>query len=97
IAGGAYSGYALKSDGTVWAWGNNQGSQLGDHTGLYIPYPVQVSGLTGVTAIAGGFYSGYALKSDGTVWAWGLNNYEQLGSPVAYSSFPVQVSGLKVK
>ncbi len=58
---------------------------------------VPVSGLTGVKAIVGGIYSGYALKSDGTVWAWGLNNYEQLRSPVLYSSYPLQVSGLKVK
>ena len=38
------------------------------------PVPVQVSGLTDVTAIAGGCVTGYALRGDGTVWAWGAGS-----------------------
>jgi hypothetical protein len=73
IAGGWFTGYALRSDGTVWAWGYNFSGQLGNGTLTNSSVPVQVSGLTGVTAIAGGHGSGYALRSDGTVWAWGYN------------------------
>lgn len=62
----AYSAYALRSDGTVRAWGYNLYGELGDGTTTNSSVPVQVSGLTGVTAIAGGSRTGYALRSDGT-------------------------------
>jgi uncharacterized repeat protein (TIGR02543 family) len=95
IAGGGYHTVALKSDGTVWAWGYNRSGQLGDNTTTNRWTPVQVSGLTGVTAIAGGGYHTVALKSDGTVWAWGYNEYGQLGDNTQTQRLtPVQVSGL---
>src|SRR5437773_840448 len=58
-AGGAAR--ALKSDGTMVAWGNN------------IFTAVPVSGLAGITAIANGSGHSLAPKSDGTVVAWGNN------------------------
>ncbi len=80
VAGGGYHSLALKSDGTVWAWGGSDYySQLGNGTTGSSPTPVQVSSLSSVTAIAGGVDHSLALKSDGTVWAWGYNEYGQLG------------------
>ena len=70
IDGGREREAALKSDGTVWAWGYNGYGELGDNTTVDKHTPVQVSGLTGVTAIAGADFHSLALKSDGTVWAW---------------------------
>src|SRR6185369_17064121 len=69
IAGGSEHSLALKSDGTVWAWGSGYSGQLGDGnfytTGNRgVATPVQVSGLTSVTAIAGGGEHSLALKSD---------------------------------
>ncbi len=58
-AGGDSSGWwslAVKSDGTVWAWGNNQYGKLGDGTTTNRTTPVQVSGLTNVVAVSTGQY-----------------------------------------
>jgi alpha-tubulin suppressor-like RCC1 family protein len=86
---------ALKSDGTAWAWGNNGLGELGNGTTASINVPVQVSNLTGITAIAVGQTHAMALKSDGTVWAWGDNTYGELGdSSNNQSTTPVQVTGL---
>ena len=93
-ARGGYS-LALKSDGTVWAWGNNQYGQLGDGTTESSSTPVQVSDLSNVIAIAAGNDLSLALKSDGTVWAWGFNGSGQLGNGTTKdSSTPLQVSNL---
>ena len=78
-AGGSYS-LALKDDGTVWAWGNNEFGQLGDGTNTDSSTPVQVSDLDGVKGIAAGGAHSLALKDDGTAWAWGANPYGQLGN-----------------
>jgi alpha-tubulin suppressor-like RCC1 family protein len=95
VAAGRTFALALKSDGTVWAWGDNENGQLGDDTGFSSGVPVQVTGLSGVTQVAAGDSTGYALRSDGTVWAWGLNTLGQLGNGTVVRSFkPVRVSGL---
>ena len=54
ISAGAAFSVALKSDGTVWAWGFNGYGQLGDGTTTSRPSPVQVVGLTGVMTIVAG-------------------------------------------
>lgn len=77
-AAGLYHSLALKSDGTVWAWGNAQG-QLGDGTTTDRTSPVPAIGLTDVAAVAAGGVHSLALRNDGTVWAWGANWYGQFG------------------
>lgn len=92
LSSGHAHSLALKKDGTVWAWGDNEIGQLGDGTTEQrtTPVPICESGatdctvesqniLTDVIAIAGGAWHSIALKSDGTVWAWGLNGVGQLG------------------
>lgn len=67
----------LKSDGTLWAWGNSQeGSMPG---GVNASSPVQVGALTTWSDLSSGRLHTLALKSDGTLWAWGWNDYGQLG------------------
>ncbi|MDP4028816.1 MAG: choice-of-anchor D domain-containing protein [Gallionella sp.] len=67
-AGGTYT-VALKSDGSIWAWGDNYDGQLGDGTTNRSLVPKQIG--TGYTAISAGNYATFALKSDGSLWAWG--------------------------
>ena len=86
---------ALKSDGTVMAWGLNGYGQLGDGTTIGRPSPTAVLGLTGATVIAAGGYHTVARKNDGTVAAWGLNNHGQLGDGTNSDRLsPVTVPGL---
>jgi alpha-tubulin suppressor-like RCC1 family protein len=80
IAGGQHYSLALKSDGTVWAWGGNDDGELGNGSTTGSNTPVQVTGLTGMSAIAAGYNHSLALKSDGTVWAWGDNRQGELGN-----------------
>ncbi len=95
VAAGGYFSLALKTDGSVWAWGSNWAGQLGNGSTADIATPVQVSGLANVTAIAAGDLFGLALKSDGTVWAWGRNDHGQLGTnSTSDSPAAVQVQGL---
>ncbi len=95
VAGGGYHSLAVKSDGTVRAWGSNYNGELGDNSTTNRGTAVQVSGLTGAVTVAGGRYHSLALKSDGTVRAWGGNENGQLGDrSVTESHTAVQVSGL---
>jgi alpha-tubulin suppressor-like RCC1 family protein len=99
LAAGDYHSLALKSDGTVRAWGDSTYGELGYNSLNRSSIPVQVvdpsdsSGyLTHVSAIAAGDYHSLALKSDGTVRAWGYNNFGQLSNnSTTNSSLPVQV------
>ncbi|HXC03839.1 MAG TPA: hypothetical protein VNZ86_03755, partial [Bacteroidia bacterium] len=88
--------YALRSDGTVWAWGKNRYGEIGDSTFLTRNTPVQVKHLTGITAIATGLAHCLALKNDGTLWGWGQNFEGELGSNSAFNTsypVPIQVVG----
>jgi alpha-tubulin suppressor-like RCC1 family protein len=77
-SGGAHS-LILKSDGTLWAWGQNSHGQLGDGTKAETTIPVQIGKDSDWVAIATGRDHSLALKSDGTLWAWGKNSHGQLG------------------
>jgi len=85
---------ALKADGTVWGWGDNNGS-LGDGIGSLRTLPAQAVGLTNIIAISAGVQHSLALRGDGTVWAFGHNGYGQLGDGTQTDRMtPVQVVGL---
>jgi hypothetical protein len=82
---------ALRANGTVWAWGNNDHGQLGDGTKTDRLTPVQLFGLTHFTALAAGDAHVLALRGDNTIWAWGSNGYGQLGDgSLNYRTSPVQ-------
>jgi alpha-tubulin suppressor-like RCC1 family protein len=99
IAAGAGDGYALRRDGTVWAWGDDSRGQLGVSACKdvrpsaparsdcpAVGVPVRVQGLDTVKAIAAGANTAYALRRDRTVAAWGDNSFGTLG-PSAHVSF----------
>ncbi|MGI5962295.1 MAG: S-layer homology domain-containing protein [Lawsonibacter sp.] len=81
----AYAGtnrtYAIKADGTLWAWG---GALLGDGTSQGRVKPVQI--LSDVTAVCVGGSHALAVKSDGSLWGWGSNFLGQMGKGTATDS-----------
>ncbi|MCL2483406.1 MAG: protein kinase [Propionibacteriaceae bacterium] len=73
--------YAIRSDGSLWSWGNNDTNQLGRSGDPSTPAPVD---LDNVKAVAAGQYNAYALTQDGQVWGWGqdiVSNGATVSSP----------------
>jgi len=79
ISGGFYFSVAIKTDGTLWAWGLNAYGQLGDGTTIKKLVPTQIGTDTNWASVAAGNYHTMAIKTDGTLWAWGYNGNGQLG------------------
>jgi len=87
--------FALKTDGTVWAWGRNDYGELGDGTHTSNPHAQQVPGLPPIAAIATGWQYCLALDKKGIVWAWGSNLHGQIGDGTTNErDKPFQVPGL---
>jgi alpha-tubulin suppressor-like RCC1 family protein len=94
-ATGGSSAYALKSDGTVWAWGRGYGGSLGNGMTMHQSVPVQVLVPLDITAISASGDAGIALRSDGTVWGWGGQYDVQPNATIIPEEIvPVQISGL---
>jgi hypothetical protein len=66
ISCGGNHSLSLKSDGTVWAWGDEYSrvGGMGDGPTTKIT-PIQVNSLSDIIAVAGGKYHSLAVKSDG--------------------------------
>jgi alpha-tubulin suppressor-like RCC1 family protein len=100
---------ALSRDGSVYTWGRGDSGQLGigplpvvnfktrsARVEPYVPYPVRVPDLEGVTAISAGNDHSLALLKDGTVRAWGLNRYGQIGDGTRTNrDRPIAVPGVR--
>ena len=106
-----YRSFALAAarDGTAYAWGQGTYGRLGigalprvkpltNPSRLIeaVPYPIRISGLTGVKAVAAGSQHGLALLEDGTVRAWGYNVVGEVGDgTVIQRTAPVPVLGIR--
>jgi alpha-tubulin suppressor-like RCC1 family protein len=88
---------AIKTNGTLWTWGDNYwaNGQLGDNTTIKKSSPIQTAaGGTNWKQVACGATSTAAIKTDGSLWTWGNNSYGQLGNNTATTnvgiSSPIQ-------
>ena len=81
----------IKTDGTLWTWGQNYQGQIGDNTTANKSSPVQtVAAGNNWKQVTTGYAVG-AIKTDGTLWTWGYNIYGALGTnDTANRSSPVQ-------
>ena len=83
---------AIKTDGTLWCWGNNANGQLGDNTLTSRNSPVQTASFgNNWKQVSAGLFYAAAIKTDGTLWLWGFNFYGNLGDNTTTNrSSPVQ-------
>lgn len=74
---GSYAMYVLRSDRSLWAWGDNFVGQLGDGSGTRQQNPVKI--MDNVVSFSAGHAHALAITNDGNVLAWGWNEHGQLG------------------
>ena len=86
---------AVKSNGTLWAWGQGGYGSLGNGNTTSRSSPVQVGALTTWAEVSIGFGNVLAVKTDGTLWSWGFGVEGGLGQGnTTNRSSPVQVGTL---
>ena len=81
VAAGEAHTLAIRSDGSLWAWGFNSNGQIGDGTtGTTRTSPVKIGTATNWIAVAAGDAHSMALKTTAPqIMTWGQNAYGQLG------------------
>ena len=88
------TGFAIKNDGTLWAWGYNANGELGDGTVISRSSPVQIGSNTNWSSVTNDGVC-HAIRTDGTLWAWGPDTQGwagfNLAGIAAYRSSPTQV------
>lgn len=86
---------ALKTDGTLWAWGLGLDGALGTGgTGNELD-PVQIGSHTDWTGVDAGFQHSLGRRSNGTLWSWGFSGFGALGQGTTTNlTVPTQVGVL---
>lgn len=80
VSSKVFHNLTIQTDGTLWAWGQNEDDQIGDNSGNNQPSPIQIGTDYNWSSVSAGTYYSLAIKSDGTLWAWGSNSYGQTGN-----------------
>lgn len=85
-------GCAIRSDGTLWCWGDNQAGQAGLGSDAPISQPTQVGTDTDWQTVSANLSNTCAIKIDGSLWCWGSNWSGQVGDDSTNDRFsPVQI------
>jgi alpha-tubulin suppressor-like RCC1 family protein len=79
VAAGAFFSLAIKTNGSIWGWGDNSRGQLAKTGGADETSPIVVDQSATWVAIAAGADHSLAIRSDNTLWAWGYESFGQLG------------------
>lgn len=94
VDAGLYHAAAIKSDGTLWVWGDNSYHQLGDGSTTDKNKPTLINQDKDWTSVSTGRTMTFALKNNGTLWAWGkqgeVNTYAGDGSTTVKTT-PTQI------
>jgi alpha-tubulin suppressor-like RCC1 family protein len=91
VAAGYRHTAAIKTDGTLWTWGNGNNGQLGNGLTTNVSTPVTTfAGGTNWKQVSSGDFDIAAIKTDGTLWTWGRGTDGQLGNAtIINTSTPV--------
>ena len=85
VHAGTMHSFAIRADGSLWAWSWNDNGQLGVGTTEFVPitspvrvmedvvYVTTVAPTRSIFALVGYLNSSFAITSDGGLWAWGRN------------------------
>ena len=94
VSAGGYHTLAIKTDGTLWAWGEDVHGQVGFGSGAQTDErsPISIAGGTWISISAGYFHSA-AVKSDGSLYCWGLGANGAIGNAsISNQNAPVLIS-----
>lgn len=81
ISTGFWNSFAIKMNGTLWAWGSG-----------YTNIPLQLGNATDWNKVNSYRSTSLAIKINGTLWSWGNNQYGQLGNGNTTSTtIPAQI------
>jgi alpha-tubulin suppressor-like RCC1 family protein len=69
----------MRSDGSLWCWGENTVGQVGDGTTTARTAPVQIGADAGWLSVAAGDDHTCAVRADGTLWCWGDDSAGDIG------------------
>jgi hypothetical protein len=82
--------FGIKSDGTLWAWGENSYGELGTLNKTHRSSPVRVGTDTNWQSVYTGEKKTFAIKTDNSIWFWGRASGSISGSVTVHRSSPMQ-------
>ena len=95
VSVGRNSCHAIKTDGTLWAWGGAASGQLGNGTVVNNSSPIQIGSKTNWTYVSNANNNCFAIDTDGKLYSWGFANFGITGhGNTTTLSVPTQVGGL---
>jgi len=96
VSGANYRAAAIKTDGTMWGWGNGNDGALGigNVSPVYRSSPIQVGALTNWSTVSTPQNACISVKTDNTIWSWGNSTPGGRGSGSPAASSPVQIGAL---
>jgi alpha-tubulin suppressor-like RCC1 family protein len=95
VSAGCFHSAAVRTNGTIWTWGDSSVGQLGNNTIIGKSSPVSiVGGFTDWCQVSAGNKHTAAVRTNGTIWTWGYGFLGILGdNTIANKSSPVSVLG----